>query len=306
MSNAQAELPEAQVPAIYHRRVGDIVVTAVSDGYLNGNLDVLINISPEEVDQLMRDACRTLPERARRTSVNAFIVRVPGHPPVVIDAGSGSYLGPTAGKLRANLQVAGVPASDVKTVLLTHMHPDHSGGLSERDTQAHFFPNAEIVMHEDELAHWQDDAEMSRAGKMQQKIFFQGARDQIQPYLDRVRFFKDGEVAPGIHAIPCPGHTPGHTSYVVSSGNESLLIWGDTVHVPEVQVPRPAAGVSFDTDPAGATATRTRIFDMAASEQFLVAGMHLHFPAFSRVKRVESGFALVPEPWDQAFESTRA
>lgn len=302
MSEVRASGASLQVPAIYHRGVGDTVVTAISDGYLNGSLDVLANISAGEVDRLMSDAFRTMPDRARRTSVNTFVVRVPGQPPVVIDAGSGDYLGPTAGKHRKNLELAGIRPQDVKSILLTHMHPDHSGGLSERETQAHYFPNAEVFMHEDELPHWQNDSEMSKVGKMQQSLFFQGARDQIEPYLDRLRFFKEGEVLPGIHAIPSPGHTPGHTSYLVSSGSESLLIWGDTVHVPEVQVPCPDAGVSFDTDQQGATATRNRIFDMAASEKLLVAGMHLHFPAFSRMKRAEGGYVLVPEPWDQAFD----
>lgn len=292
-----------QIPGIYHRRVGDTVVTAISDGYLNGNLDVLVNISSSEADSLMSKAFREMPDRGRQTSVNTFVVRVPGQPPVVIDAGSGDIFGPTAGKQSENLVAAGIRQEDVKTVLLTHMHPDHSGGLAKTESQGYRFPNAEIVMHENELAHWQDDGEMAKVSEQERHFFFQGARNQIHHYLKRVRLFTSGEVVPGIHAVPSPGHTPGHTSYLISSGSESLLIWGDTVHIPEVQVPRPEAGIAFDTDIDAAVVTRKRIFDMAESENFLIAGMHLHFPAFSRMKRSADSYILLPEPWDQAFDS---
>ena len=106
---------------------------------------------------------------------------------------------------------------------------------------------------------------------------------------------------PGITAIPAHGHTPGHSIFLISSGEDALLIWGDTVHVPEIQTARPEVTIAFDTDPAGAEASRRRVFDMAASDRLLVAGMHLHFPAFSHLARRGSGYALTPEAWQQAL-----
>ena len=84
---------------------------------------------------------------------------------------------------------------------------------------------------------------------------------------------------PGVTAIPCHGHTPGHTSFLISSGNEQLLIWGDTVHVPEIQTARPEVCMEFDTDPDAAAVTRRRVFDMVATDRLAITGMHLHFPA---------------------------
>jgi hypothetical protein len=84
-------------------------------------------------------------------------------------------------------------------------------------------------------------------------------REQITRYKDRTRLFQKGDVFPGVTAIPCPGHTPGHTSFLISSGNEQLLIWGDTVHVPEIQTARPEVCMEFDTDPDAAAVTRWRV-----------------------------------------------
>jgi glyoxylase-like metal-dependent hydrolase (beta-lactamase superfamily II) len=88
---------------------------------------------------------------------------------------------------------------------------------------------------------------------------------------------------------------------MISSAGQSLLIWGDIIHAPEIQVPRPEVTIEFDTDPTMAAATRRRVFDMVATDRLLVAGMHVHYPGFAYVVRQCDGYALLPEPWDQAF-----
>jgi glyoxylase-like metal-dependent hydrolase (beta-lactamase superfamily II) len=164
------------------------------------------------------------------------------------------------------------------------------------------FPNAELVMHENELPHWFDDGAMAKADERAKKLFFQAGREQVAPYKNRTRLFKQGEVFPGVTAVPSHGHTPGHTAYLVASGNDQLMIWGDTVHVPEVQTAHPDAGMGFDTDLAMAAASRKRMFDRVSADRILVAGMHLHFPAFARLSRRGEGFALTPEAWVHALD----
>jgi glyoxylase-like metal-dependent hydrolase (beta-lactamase superfamily II) len=285
-----------QILGVYHRRLGDITVTAISDGYLDGTIDVMRNVDIERARAILTASFRP----ARRTSVNTFLVFAKGRV-ALIDTGSGTYMAPTAGFVMRNLRAAGVDPKAIDTVLLTHMHPDHSGGLTDMTTGALNYPNAELVMHEDELPHWRDDAEMAKADERSRVLFFKAGREQVSPYEKQMRFFREGEVFPGVMAVPSPGHTPGHTAYLVGSGGEQLMIWGDTVHVPEVQTAIPEAGMVLDTDVPMAAVSRKRMFDRVASERLLIAGMHLHFPAFSHLAREGNGFRLYPEAWVHAL-----
>jgi glyoxylase-like metal-dependent hydrolase (beta-lactamase superfamily II) len=291
-----ARIPEKQVPGVYHRRIGDITVTALSDGYLDGSMAVIQNIAPEEAAGMLRAAFRPVP---RRTAVNTFLIQSAGRV-ALVDTGCGTAMAATGGRLFENLAAMGVTPAEVDTVLLTHMHPDHSNGLADAAGNR-LFPNAELVLHAAELAHWHDDAAMARADEMGRQRNFQAARDQAAPYRDRTRTFEGGEVFPGVTAMPFPGHTPGHTGYRIASGQDSLLIWGDIVHVPEIQVPRPEVCMAFDVDPAQAEATRRRVFDMVASDGQAIAGMHLHFPGQAHLLRQGQGYVLLPDAWSMAL-----
>lgn len=288
--------PEKQIPGVYHRRVGDIIVTAVSDGFLDGNLEVLRNVEQEEARQILTDNFRP----ARRTAVNCFLIYTAGKL-ALVETGCGRLMADTGGRLLTNLAAAGVDPASIESVLLTHMHPDHSAGLTNMETGQRNFPNAELVMHENEPKHWFDDAAMAQGNDREKAMFFKAGRDQTEPYRDRWRLFKQGEVLPGVTAMPFHGHTPGHTGYLISSGNENLLIWGDIVHIPEVQTARPEACMAFDTDKGQAEATRRRVFDMVATDKLMVTGMHLHFPGFNHLVRNGSGYRLIPVAWEHTL-----
>ncbi len=288
--------PTQQIPAVYHRRIGDIVVTALADGVAIRDHKMMIGVSEDEGAQHLQAAFRD----HCALSINTFLIHSAGRL-ALIDTGSGTYLGPDAGHLPSNLRAAGVDPAAIDTILLTHMHPDHSAGLTNRDTGAKHFPNAQLVAHENEPKHWFDNGAMSRASERERVMMFQQARDQTAPYLTEMQRFTDGEVFPGVTALPCPGHTPGHTAYMISSNDETLLIWGDIVHIPEVQVPRPDVSMVVDVDPAMAATSRKRMFDMAASERLLVTGMHLHYPGFGHVARDGDSWRFAPEPWAQGM-----
>jgi glyoxylase-like metal-dependent hydrolase (beta-lactamase superfamily II) len=282
--------PDRQFTGIEHRRIGDIVVTALSDGFFSPGHRMVRNLSDDELRPYLEAASRDRLE----FSVNAFVIQSRGRT-ALLETGSGNYLGPTLGHLRANMETAGFSDAQVDTVLLTHMHPDHSAGLTDMGTGQPYFKGAELVVHENEPRHWFDDGRMSRVSPLYQHLHFQMTREQTRPYLDRMRTFSEGEVFPGVTAIACHGHTPGHTAFLVESGSEGLLIWGDTIHIPEVQFVRPEITMVPDTDPDAAVTSRRAILDLAAREGYLVTGMHMHFPGFGRVSREGAAYRFHPE-----------
>ncbi len=285
-------IPTVQVPGVYHRRFGDIVVTALCDGYLDADAAVLERISLAEIERILRETFRPLP---CRLSVNAFLIHSAGRV-ALIETGSGNTMGPTLGHLTKNMRLAGTDPLEIDTVLLTHMHPDHSNGLLTDDGER-IYANAEILIHHKEVEHWFDDGAMAMAPERKRVRYFQGARKQLTPYLGQYRPITDGEVFPGVTAVPIPGHTPGHTAYRIDGGGESVLIWGDTVHVPEIQTRNPDVVLGFDSDQDAAAAMRRRLLDMAATDGMLIAGMHTHFPGFAHVTRYGQGYDLIPEAW---------
>ncbi|WP_298957982.1 MBL fold metallo-hydrolase [uncultured Methylobacterium sp.] len=290
-------VPSAETvrPGVLPWTLGDRVVVALNDGYLAGSPGLVTGLEADEVARLQEAGFRD--PAVPRISVNAFLV-LGGPAPVLIDAGMGQGGPDTLGHLPKALAACGVAPEAIGTVLVSHMHSDHTGGLTGTGGAIRF-PDAELVLPEAEAAYWLSDGEAARAPEGRRRGF-QAARALVAAYGDRVRLAGEGEVVPGIEAIPAPGHTPGHTAFQVSSGGHSLLIWGDVVHLPAVQFPRPEAGMVFDIDGEMARATRRRILDRAAAERSLVAGMHLEFPALGRVRRDGAGFAWVPEPWSAA------
>jgi glyoxylase-like metal-dependent hydrolase (beta-lactamase superfamily II) len=285
-------LPATQRPGIHHRRIGDIVVTAINDGMFEGAFAMLVNLPSGEAEALHQASFRAIPPRL---AINCFLIQT-GERLVLVDSGFGGLIGPIAGHLADDLQALSVAPGDIDTVLCTHLHPDHVGGLVD-SAGAAVFPNAELVVHQADHRFWSDDATLAAMTNDQDRGFVQLARSTIAAYADRTRLLTTGDALPGISILPEPGHTPGHSGWLIASGNESLLIWGDIVHMPGVQFARPEAGMGFDVDSAAAASTRKRVMDMSAADRLMVAGMHLDFPCFGHVARAADGYAFIPDVW---------
>jgi glyoxylase-like metal-dependent hydrolase (beta-lactamase superfamily II) len=270
------------------KKVGEFTVTAVSDGVLYTSHDVILGVDKEESGRLLG-----IPYGQKvPIDVNSFLIRHNGKL-ILSDAGTGQGLQPVQknlGKLPENLRTLGAPPEAIDIIMLTHLHSDHSLGLVDEQGRA-VFPKAELFIHEVEAAFWLDrtlqpnDTERIVGNSNKQ-------RATLAPYKGRIRRIKDGEVLPGITAMMRPGHTPGHTNWLIQSGGERLVIWGDIVHLAAVQLARPEARLIYDVDTEMAAVTRQKVLDWAARERLTVAGAHIGFPGFGRVTRSGERFAI--------------
>ena len=270
------------------QQIGEFSITAVSDGYLSASLDLLSNIGSMDASKLQQDAGVSDPSSIH---INCYLVRGRGRT-ILIDAGAGGFK-QWGGKLKVNLALAGVQASDIDTILLTHAHPDHVGGLLDASGEA-AFPDAQLVVHQHEVAFWEDDGNLSRASERARGNFL-FARKVFDKYREKMRLFTESEVLPGISAMPLPGHTAGHSGYRIESGDRSLLIWGDIVHFPQIQIARPDVSIAFDQDPLLSAATRSTLLDVVSADNILVAGMHLGELGFARIRRKGALYRIVYE-----------
>jgi glyoxylase-like metal-dependent hydrolase (beta-lactamase superfamily II) len=196
-------------------------------------------------------------------------------------------LSPTAGRLHHNLVAAGVEPERVSTVVLTHAHPDHIGGIVDGDGRL-LYPNARYVMREPEWAFWTSDLGLAKVPPM----FAEAARKHLPPIRDRLTTVtREAEVAPDVSLVPAEGHTPGHAIAIVHPGREQLHVISDTVLHP-VHLEQPAWETDYDMDRVRAAAAKRAVFDRAASERALVLGFHFDpFPGLGHVARRGTGWA---------------
>lgn len=267
------------------RQIGDFQITALSDGTMSASLDFLSGIENADAIAIQKGAGIAEPGDIH---INCYLIRGQGRV-ILVDAGAGP-LNNAGGQLIASLAVAGVSPDDVDTVLLTHCHPDHIGGLLDPEKRP-VFKHAEIMLHPLEVQHWQDDEKLNMANERGQRNF-RLARQTLNAYAQKLRFFNGDKIADAILPVGLPGHTPGHTGFQIDADDQCLFIWGDIVHYPHIQSAHPDVSILFDTDPVQAEETRRNIMEHAVSKKMLIAGMHLGQAGFACVLRAGNGYCL--------------
>lgn len=288
-----AAAPQVKTPApgFYRIMLGSYEVTALSDGVLRLPVDkLLLNSSPKQIETALAEHHQGLPVV---TSVNAYLINT-GSKLILIDTGAGSLLGEGLGKLVANLEAAGYQPQQVDEIYLTHMHPDHLGGLTQNGKAA--FPNAVVRAGQQDADFWLSESRLKQASP-KEKASFENVIAALKPYQAAGHFktfSNDGELSPGISAFAAHGHTPGHSIYLVESQGRKLLLLGDLIHVAAVQFAHPRVAISFDKDAKAAVAQRLRVFSDSAQRRVLVGGPHLSFPGLGYLNKQGEGYDWVP------------
>ncbi len=291
----QAAAPMVKTPAPGYSRImlGQFEITPLSDGTVDLPVDQLLAQDAKKTAAALSAAHLKSP---LETSDNAYLVNT-GSKLVLIDTGAGSFFGPTLGKLVANMKAAGYAPDQVDEIYITHFHGDHVGGLV--NNSAAVFPNATVRASKAESDYWLSQANMDKA---QDKNTFKGAQAALGPYVKAGRFkpFEGNtELVPGIRANPTGAHTPGHTTYLVESGGQKLLVIGDLIHVASVQMENPGVTIQFDSDQKAAAAARKKEFDAAAKGGYLIGGAHLQFPGMGYLRSEGKGYRYIPVNYTQ-------
>lgn len=298
LSSASAPPALAQAPAgnssgVFRHRLGDAEVIQLLEGIrlIKYPDNFIVNISKEQLGTIFEQAY--MPGGIFRNPYCPVAVKIGGKT-IVIDTGHGSgaiaQTNGEAGHHRANLAAAGIDAGAVDIVLISHFHPDHIGGLKNPDgTPA--FPKAEILVPATEHAFFTNEANMEKASATNKGNFANVKK--VFEGLKVTQYEAGKEVVPGITAIASPGHTPGHTSFVVASGNKRVLIQGDIALAPDIFVKNPDLQIVFDNDKEIAVATRKKIYDMAVAEKLPVIGYHFPFGTVSYVEKAGNGYRLI-------------
>jgi glyoxylase-like metal-dependent hydrolase (beta-lactamase superfamily II) len=280
-------------PGYYQLQVGSVEVIALSDGTVPVSAMDLFHEAnePERVSHLLEYAYLNDPVEV---SINTYLIKMQNKL-IMVDAGAGELFGPKyGGKLITSLRAAGYQPEQITDILITHVHLDHSGGLTQKNSI--LFPNATVHVNKKEIDFWLKHIEPQK-NEMKGITSARSSFMALKRYLDKgmVKTFEgDATLFPGISTREYVGHTPGHTVFILENKNEKLVFWGDLIHIADVQLHGPELYNGFDFDKQKAVQQRQVAYDEAAKEGYLVAADHISFPGIGRIGRRNNSLSWLP------------
>lgn len=288
----------------YRFTVGDYKATVVSDGTLTFPVGFFVpNADPAAAAAALTN--NFLPTDNVLAHLNVLYLETDEHK-VLIDAGAGNTFGPTVGYLANNLEAAGIAPDTIDTVILTHAHPDHIGGVLD-DSGNPVFANASYYISATEWDFWTaPTVEMPNAlaDADTQATTVAVAQEWLGAIASRTtRFALGDEIIPGVVSVPSVGHTPGQSSYLIISGDDSLLATGDVFFSDPLNLENPDWEVAFDTEPTQGVATRRQLLETVTGDRRQLLVPHMPFPGLGHVRAQGDAYGWEPIVWDFGFES---
>jgi glyoxylase-like metal-dependent hydrolase (beta-lactamase superfamily II) len=286
-------IPGAEGKGFVKFKVGNWNVTTIYDGIWEKPHDpgFIKNASVDETKAALKAAGLT--DAFVPITFTVTVVEKDGQI-IMFDSGTGGQLSPKAGLLaQKNLEAAGIDAQKISKIVVTHFHPDHIFGLMAKETNAQVFPKAEIVVPAAEYTYWTAPDLIDKLPEARRGIV-RRIQATFPTWKNVAQVADNAEAAPGIKAINTNGHTPGHTSYEIVSGNSKLIVTGDVTNIPALFIANPGWHAAFDADAALAEKNRKALFERAVSEGAILTGYHWGVPGAGTIKKDGSGYALVP------------
>lgn len=294
-AHAVAPASGKQAPGFYRYKVGDFEVTAFNDGFVKvPKLDSFVVNQPlEAIQKAVEESF--IPKDDVRVHFNPLLVNT-GSKLVLFDTGFGDNGSPTQGGLLANMASAGIDPNAVDVVIISHFHADHISGIRAKAGAANF-RNAEIMVPAEEWAWWTNDSETSKAAEVW-KGQIANSKRVFEPIAKDVKRFDYGkELVTGITSVDARGHSPGHSAFVIASGNAKLMYIADVTNHPAIFARHPEFRLWADMIPDLALTNRRKLLDMLAAERMPMTGYHYPFPAVGHIAKRGNGYDFHPASW---------
>jgi glyoxylase-like metal-dependent hydrolase (beta-lactamase superfamily II) len=293
-ARARAPFSRVQAPGFYRFAIGAFQATVVSDGPLplGKPSDTMKGMAEADIAKALGD--NFLPLDNVVLEQNVLVLNM-GSRLVMFDSGMGfsKAFGPTTGRLRTSLRQAGIEPWQIDDIICTHAHIDHIGGLATAKGRR-LFPRATIHISQADYDFWTDETKLTDKAL---GMFVKHARDNLLPYKGRMKFVADGkEVVPGIQAMSAPGHTVGHTIFLIESNKARLAFTGDISHHQVLLTERPRTEFAYDGDPKQAVQSRLKVFDMLSKDRIPLLAFHFPWPGYGHLAKQGDGYRYYPTP----------